>query len=356
MSGDQNKTEKPSPYKLREAKKKGQVAKSQEFNAFLGGVVFFLIALTFIDPVKTGVKAFFVRLFSLSSHFELSTYSLIRLFNDTSEMIFEIFLPVFFAFLIFGVAGNVLQIGFVYSTEVLKPDFKKLNPVQGVKKLFARKSIFDLFKNFFRLFVAYGVLWLIYPWFLDDAIAQVYRSPDQIPELWEGLFFRLGLCVVLIAAPFALMDFLFTRWDFTKKMMMSTREVKDEHKKREGDPLVKNKQKQIQQELLKKSQALNNVGESDIIITNPTHIAIALKYDRKTMLAPEVVVSGTDNFAMRIRQSARKAGVPIIQNKRLARKLHKVTKIGGAVPVDCFADIAPVFRWLYGMKQEQSAS
>ena len=353
MSGDQNKTEKPTPFKLREAKKKGQVAKSQEFNTFFGAVVFFLVSLTFVDSIKSGVEAFFIKLFAVAVHFEISIFNLMRLFNDTSEMIFAIFLPVFFALLVFGVATNILQTGFVFSTEILKPDFKKLNPVQGFKKLFARKSLFDLFKNFLRLFVAYGVLWLIYPWFLDDALAQIYRSPSQIDELWQGLFFRLGLCVILIAIPFALMDFLFTRWDFTKKMMMSTREVKDEHKKREGDPLVKNKQKQIQQELLKKSQALNSVGESDVIITNPTHIAVALKYNRKTMLAPEVVISGTDNFALKIRQAARKAGVPIIQNKTLARKLFKVTEIGGAVPASCFEDIAPVFRWLYGMNQER---
>lgn len=354
MSGDQNKTEKPTPHKLREAKQKGQIAKSQEFNTFFGAVAFFLLSLTFVEQIKIGVETFFIKLFSISVHFDMSVFSLIRLFHDTSDMILVIFLPVFFALIIFGVASNLLQVGFVFSTEILKPDFKKLNPVQGFKKLFARKSVFDLFKNFLRLFVAYGVLWLIYPWFLDDALAQVYRSPSQIGELWQGLFFRLGLCVVLIAIPFTLMDFLFTRWDFTKKMMMSTREVKDEHKKREGDPQVKNKQKQIQQELLKKSQALNNVGESDVIITNPTHIAIALKYERKTMLAPEVIAVGSDQFALKIRRVGRRAGVPIIQNKRLARKLFKKTETGGTVPADCFEDIAPVFRWLYGMNQKGS--
>lgn len=185
---------------------------------------------------------------------------------------------------------------------------------------------------------------------IEKAHELMLAPVNLVSSMWQAMFIKIGIYFIMLSIPFVLLDILFTRWEFMKNMMMSRKEVKDDHKKREGDPEVKQKQKQIQKELLQKSAALSQVKDSDIVIVNPTHIAIALKYDKHTMIAPVVMASGKGELAMKIRLQARKYSVPMIQNKSLARKLYKETRINKPVPAHCFDDLAPVFRWLLGIK------
>ncbi|MGC0118633.1 MULTISPECIES: EscU/YscU/HrcU family type III secretion system export apparatus switch protein [Pseudoalteromonas] len=350
MSQDQDKSEKPTPQKLKEAKGKGQVSKSQELNLMVTGIVFLSVFSVLFTSIGDQFIHLLKRIFILSSDFSFTSTSLVSLFRYIGIEMMYIFFPLLGFVMLFGVASNVFQTGFVLSTFPIKPDFKKINPASGLKKIFSKKTLFELFKSVLKLVAFTAVIYSVSEPMIEKAHELMLAPVNLVSSMWQAMFIKIGIYFIMLSIPFVLLDILFTRWEFMKNMMMSRKEVKDDHKKREGDPEVKQKQKQIQKELLQKSAALSQVKDSDIVIVNPTHIAIALKYDKHTMIAPVVMASGKGELAMKIRLQARKYSVPMIQNKSLARKLYKETRINKPVPAHCFDDLAPVFRWLLGIK------
>ncbi|WP_019677336.1 EscU/YscU/HrcU family type III secretion system export apparatus switch protein [Arsukibacterium perlucidum] len=349
MSTDQNKTEKPTPFKLSEAQNKGQVSKSLELNALVTSLCFIGLVAMLFAQLAWALEAESRRLLILASDFMWTGKNLTALFTELTSKVLGLFAPAIIIFIIAAIAVTISQTGFVFTSHPLKPDFTKLNPATGFKLLFAIKILFDLVKNALKIAFFFIVIWFTYPWFISEVSIAMQGSAAQLPDLWVALFIKMALLAAVMAVPFMLSDFLFTRWDFLNKMRMSTKEVKDEHKKREGDPQIRSKQKQLQRELLKKTAALQAVQQADVIIVNPTHIALALHYDKDKMPAPRVVAMGKGELAGKIREQGRRFGIPIIQNKRLARRLYKSTQLGSLVPVDSFADLAPIFRWLMGM-------
>lgn len=350
MSQDQDKTEKPTPQKLKEAKGKGQVSKSQELNLLVTAIVFLTVFSVLITSIGNQFINLIKRLFFIAGDFSFNTSTVVNLFNFISLEMFYIFLPLVGFIMFFGVAINMLQTGFVLSSFPIKPDFKKINPATGLKKIFSKKTIFELFKSIAKLIGFSLVIYFLSSSLIDHADSMMKSSIYSVPYLWKEMFLKVGIYFVVLSVPFVIFDVLFTKWDFMKNMMMSRKEMKDDNKKREGDPEVKQKQKQIQKELLQKSAALSQVKESDIVIVNPIHIAVALKYDKNTMIAPVVMASGKGDLALKIRSQARKYAVPTVQNKPLARKLFKETTINKPVPAHFFDDLAPIFRWLLGVK------
>ncbi|MCD1600367.1 flagellar biosynthesis protein FlhB [Rheinheimera aquimaris] len=349
MSEDQNKTEKPTPFKLREAQKKGQVSKSLELNALITSICFVALAAMFFAQISSVLANDSIRVLVLSADFLWSINNLITLFSELTSKVMVIFAPVILMFVVAAIAVTISQTGFVFTTHLLKPDFSKLNPATGIKRLFTKKVLFDLAKNVLKICFFFLVIWFSYPGFIVEMSFVMQGQPAQIADVWLALFIKVSLIAAALSLPFMLTDFLFTKWDFMQKMRMSAKEVKDEHKKREGDPQVKSKQKQLQRELLKKTAALQSVKQADVIIVNPTHIALALEYNKDKMPAPKVVALGKGELAGKIREQGRRFGIPIIQNKALARRLYKSVQLGGFVPVDSFSDLAPIFRWLLGM-------
>lgn len=353
MADEQNKSEKPTPHKLKEAKKQGQVAKSQELNLLVTSLTFLAIVASFLTQVSSEFTALFESLIILSHDFNLNRLTLINLFSDVSFSLIVIFVPLALLLLVFGISFSIMQTGFVLTAVPIKPDFKRMNPASGFKKIFSKKTMFEFIKSILKL-IAIGItLYISFPYFISDAQELFKATPDHVAHQWQSMFLKVGLAFILLSTPLVILDFWFTRWDFTKKMMMSHRDLKDENKKHEGDPEVRSKQKQIQNELLQKSAALSQVKDSDVLITNPTHIAIALKYDKDTMVAPKVMAAGKGEFALKIRKQARKHSVPMVQNKLLARQLYKEVKINGVVPASCFNELAPIFRKIFGMEQKK---
>lgn len=351
MSTDQNKTEKPTPFKLREAQKQGQVSKSLELNALITSLCFIALVAMLFKQLTSALEAESLRLLVLSADFSWTTNNLTLLFTEVSAKVITLFAPAILILIIAAVAITVSQTGFVFTTHPMKPDFSKLNPATGMKRLFAKKVLFDLGKNVLKIGFFFVAIWFTYPWFVSEVSIAMQGAATKLPDVWLALFIKMALLAALLSLPFMLSDYLFTRWDFLQKMRMSTREVKDEHKKREGDPQIRSKQKQLQRELLKKTAALQAVQQADVIIINPTHIALALQYDKDNMPAPKVVALGKGELAGKIREQGRRFGIPIVQNKRLARQLYKCVQLGSFVPVDSFADLAPIFRWVLGMDQ-----
>lgn len=355
MSEDQDKSEQPSQYKLDKAKEKGQVSKSVDLTVMITSIVFIALAAILVHKMAADFRHFWQRIFQIHD-FILSIHSVYQLSIAAFLFVAKILLPVMMLILLFSVVSQIAQTGFVWSGEPLKADFSRLNPIKGLKKLVSRKMWFDLLKNCLKLTVICAGFYFALPLLLDINAQFLHSGPQQISKVWMELFLMVAGLLLLLMLPFTLADWAFTHWNFMRQMRMSKKEVKDEYKNREGDPLVKSKLKQLQKELLKRTSSLAHVKDSDVIIVNPTHIAIALKFDKDTMPSPQVLSAGKGEFAALIRQQARQHGVPIIQHKLLARKLYKECQIGGFVPGSCFGMLAPVFRWVLGMDQVVTTS
>ncbi len=347
---EQDKTEKATPYKLREAKKRGQVAKSQETNSFillaLALGVTYLVAEETIMRLLNLCRLLFSKLFQM----QIEITNLSRMTEGLiAEAIGIVALPII-VIMVGGILSNVIQTGPIFSFFPLKPDFKRINPVSGFKRLFSLKLLFEAAKSVFKIAALSMVTFITISAFMPRILGLLDNAPERsavfILATGKELVFRLLLVLFLIA----LFDLLYTRWDYAKKMRMSKRDQKDEIKRREGDPKIRAKIRELQQEAAKRAGSLNRVPEADVLITNPTHFSVAIKYDRSIMLAPEVTAKGAGELALKMREIAQKNDIPIIQNKMLARKLFKSCDIEKQIPESLYPIIAKILVRIFAQR------
>lgn len=354
MSDDYDKSEAPSPYKLEEARKKGQVRKSTDLVIWVTSVVALALAVLMAARVAADFSYYTTRMLRLYDAL-LTPQAFYRLSQDASWFAFGAIVPLLLLLLLFSIAIQVFQTGFVWTGAQLKMDFSRINPVAGFKKMIARKVWFDLAKNTLKLTLVGLVFYWVMPVLVDDALRLSLVSPQLLREGWVKLMLQVCGLLLLLLLPFALFDFGFSHHDFMRKMRMSKKEVKDEYKKREGDPHVKSKQRQVQQDLLKRSASLSQVPQANLVVVNPTHIAVAMLFDKNTMLAPKVLSLGKGELAGQIRTIARQHRIPIVQHKTLARQLYRESRIGGFVPVSCFKLLVPVYRWVLEWQEREES-
>ncbi|NQY34885.1 MAG: EscU/YscU/HrcU family type III secretion system export apparatus switch protein [Alteromonadaceae bacterium] len=347
MADDLDKSEKASPEKLREAAKKGQVSKSAELNAILGLVAFSCAAYAMYDEIGAKFLLFLGNLIVLSNQLIFEREVLLSLFQSTAfELIAMFILPVL-AITIIAICASLLQTGFILSSHPIKPDFTRLNPVKGMKKLFSMKIIFELFKVALKLSVLGTLIYYGVTNGVPSLLKFYYMSFEQSVDALILIFFTVLVWLIVAFLPISFIDLMYTQFDFAKNMRMSKKDIKDEHKRREGDPQVKAKQKKEQKALLEKSTSLAQVKDADVIVLNPTHIAVALRYRPKEMRAPVILAMGAGSFAEKIRHLGLHYQIPQVRNKSLARSIFKNCKIGGGVDENLYKELAPIYQWLY---------
>jgi len=349
MSESQDKTEQASQFKLNDARKKGQVARSPELLSFL-------MMLTFLVGFagSAGQAAFVI---AEHAHWWLGNadqlarrWGYLSVQGDSSmSLVASTLLPLFAALFMVAIVANLLVSGPVFSAVPLAPDFKRLNPVAGLKRLFSRRMYVDLIKILVKGLCFALVLYYVFLGLMPMLLSSATVSPLSLPAIGKQLLLQTGYSLLAVMALAAAFDLWFSRLEFTRQMRMSRREVKDEHKRREGDPEVRARRKGAQRALLKKVSALGKVGDADVIITNPTHYAVALQYRPATMRAPIVLAMGRGLLAQRIRILARQQQVPILHRPALARLLHALADINEAVPEVAQPDVARVYRWILAM-------
>ena len=263
--------------------------------------------------------------------------------------------PFTFMILVVGIVATILQTGFVFALEPLKPDIKRLSLVKGIKKFFSKRILFELFKTAIK----FSVFSLIIYYEIKSSFSKFSLLLQQSPyeyvaffiELGGSLLFKLIVALVIIAV----VDYIFSRWEYLKNMMMTRKELKDEHKRRDGDPHIKSKRREIERELRKKSQSLDAVAGANIVITNPTHYAVAIKYDRLTMRAPAVVGKGADKLAIAIRRKAYLSNVPVISSPKLTRHLYKKVSIDSPIPESTYNVVARLLYKAHLMREKSQA-
>jgi flagellar biosynthetic protein FlhB len=346
---DEHKSEQASQYKLNEARKRGQLAKSMELNAWVLVLIALAYFYLFSAPLAKELMAVISRYLQILGTVDIShNYMLIA--YDIFYSLAVLLVPFFTILLVASIVINVLVNGFVFSFEPLSPKFEKLNPVKGLKKIFSKKNLFEFIKQTIKLFLVALCGYLLFYGVVERLImASQSHASSALGMVLSQETLKLSFYLLLATSPLIALDLLFTRWDFKKQMMMSHREVREEYKKKEGDPQIKSKRKEVQKELARKLIALGKIKEADVIINNPTHIAVALKFDPQTMISPIVVASGSGVLGKFIRRIAFKHSLLQVTNISLARHLYKQVAIGQPIPAEYFDELAPIYRKILRM-------
>jgi len=347
------KTEKATSKKRRDARRKGQVRRSTEVNtAFCAIVMFgmlFAIWPMFVEQLK---EVFGEHLGSASLSMAsrgLNVDEVMALLMRVLIGFFLIMFPILGAALFAGVAANVLQIGFMFTTETMKVKLNKINPINGFKQMFSPRKLVDLAKNLLKIFLVGYVAYTDYISLLDKFGSYVGQDIEvSFVDIMRTAFLTaLKMCIVMVFI--AVADFLYQWWKYEKDLRMTKQEVKDEYKLMEGDPKIKGKirQKQMQMSAMRMMQ---QVPEADVVITNPTHFAVALAYREKEHTAPTVVAKGQDYIAHKIRGVAMEHGVSIVENPPLAQSLFAMCEINDEIPDDLYQAVADVLVFVYRQK------
>ena len=352
MEDKASKTEDASPKKLQDAKKKGQVAKSGDLN---GAGSFFIFTMFFVGLANFLFQNTYTimggALSRTVANEGLTEAFLRNIFIEDILKYFIVVLPFFAVAMVVGIITNIVQVGFIFTTETLKPNFKKLNPIEGFKNMFSKKTFLNLIKNLLKLTM---VFYLTYKT-LSTEFVKILNSGSIGTEKLFPFFIEfiktVSIDIAIVMFLLGIMDYVIERQEWKKNLRMSKQDLKDEYKQMEGDPHIKGKRQQRQREL-SMGRMMQDMEDSTVVITNPTHLAIVLKYESGVDPAPVITAKGADHLAKKIREKAREFKIPIIENKPLARTMYKEVDIGDTVPMELYQAIAEVLALVYEMERK----
>lgn len=346
-----DKTEEPTDKKRRDARKKGQVARSQELNAAFVLLAGFFVLKLMWEYIYDNIAGYSAYVFANLATYSTSTESVMVIFLDILVLLAKTAFPIMIGIMIFGLGVSVYQVGFMVSTEKIEFKLDNINPINGFGRIFSKRSLVEMFKSLFKIVVIGFFLYLylkdeipFMPYFINYDLE--YSLAEIADKIFTMAFQVIGVIMVLAAA-----DYAYQLWQTTQDLMMTKQEVKDEYKQTEGDPQIKGKIKQKQRQMAM-SRMMQEVPKADVIVTNPTHFAVALVYE-KGMSAPKVLAKGQDLVAQRIKEVAREHDIMIVENKPLARALFDTVEIGGFVPEELYKAVAEVLAYVYKLKHKR---
>ncbi len=347
---DDDKTEEPSHKKLNDAREKGQVVMSRELNSWVILATAALMTAMILGDFTAGL-ADKLKVFIARPHlFVMDSGGLRELFQDSMQTIgLYILLPVF-ALLAAGIIAPLVQAGPLLVWSQLNPKWNKLNPVSGFKKIFGTQSLIELVKGIVKLSIVGGVTVAILTPYVKNGQGLIGQDIGTILSVLRHEIIQLFIVTLSIMFAIAVADYAYQRYSFIKSLRMSKQEIKDEYKQAEGDPHVKSKIKQLRTQKARQ-RMMARVPDASVIITNPTHFAVALEYDRDKMDAPIVTAKGQDNVALRIRELATEHNVPIVENPPLARGLYASVEIDDAISEEHYKAVAEVISYVYSLKR-----
>lgn len=345
------KTEKPTPQKLREARQKGQVAKSTELSAaiLLGMGILGLYVLS--GYMMETISMYFSQHFSLKILTNPDQMNVHVLFIDTILWVAKLLGPLLALILVIAVLSQYLQVGALFTPSALLPKWSRISPIEGFKRMFSLRSLIELIKSIIKV-TAVG--WIAYTTIRNDwstlsnlSQVDVYPLMTTVGGMALAIFWKSALLLLGIA----LLDWFYQRFEHEKNLRMSKQEVKEEWKRSEGDPMIRNRIRE-RGRALAMQQMMQDVPKADVVITNPTHYAVAIQYDVENMQAPLVIAKGIDDVAQRIKEKARLHDVILVENRVLAQTLYKTVEIGDSIPEDLFQAIAEVLAYVYRLKNK----
>ncbi len=347
----QDKTEEPTGKKLSDARDEGQVAKSTEVNSlavFGGGLIIIYMTKGLIGE---RMAEFATDIFNSLEKFELNKTIIQTYMFKWGLFLLTLLAPIFIGIMVFALVSNIAQVGFAFKTKVFMPKLERFNPIAGLKKIFVPShSLVEVAKSLVKLFVIGLFTYFIIVKLVQDTTLLIELTLEETVKFMIDAAFSLIIKIVLLYLVIAAVDFTFQKVKFKKSMMMSKQEVKEEHRQSEGDPVVKSKIKR-QMMMMARKRMMKDIPTADVVVTNPTHFAIAIKYEMNTDRAPKVVAKGMDELAQRIKKIASENNVPLYEDRELARALYKSTEVGDEIPAKLFKAVAQILAYIYQMKK-----
>lgn len=342
----QEKTEDPTSRRLERAKEEGQIPKSQEVNTALilmaGVASFYFFGAHMVRSHLENIEYYF----NLSALYRIGPENYHAILLEVGLRVLTIIVPFFIIFVIVAIVINVAQVGFVLVGKPLKPTLNKINPYNGIKRILGNRGRIELLKSIAKIFlIAPVMIWLItrnLPGLMNLAITE----PPAIIEHIAWLALEIAIYALAIMLILALLDLWFQRWQHHQDMKMTKEEVRQEMKDVQGDPKIKSRIRSIQLEMARK-RMMEGVPEAEVVVTNPTEYAIALKYDSEENAAPIVVAKGRNHLARRIKDIAIENGVPIVENRPLAQSLYRLVEVGQFIPPELYQAVAEVLAYVY---------
>lgn len=350
------KTEPATAKKLKEAREDGKVAKSKELTAAFDLIVLFLVLKIFMSTIGNGFIEIFQSVYTLMPDFvsinamDVSEQSITNFMYMILVQMIKIVAP----FFVFGFAItlliNIIQVGWKVSAKPMKPKADRFNPINGFKRIFSKDSIFELLKSILKIAVIIYVAYSAIKDHANDIFILYDISLNQALALCGDIIINAGLKISLVYLIVGFADFIYQKYRFNEDMKMTKQEVKDEYKNTEGNPEIKGRQRQRMREVSRR-RMMQDVPKADVVITNPTHLAVAIKYEPEVKRAPIVLAKGEDFMAQKIREAAKENNIKIIENKPLARMLYANVDIGGEIPPELYQAVAEILAMVYNTRQ-----
>jgi len=346
----QEKTERATPKRRQEARKKGQVAQSREISSamiLMASLGFFYFAGSWmfwnLSELITGVYQNIGNL-RFTDISDASAFS-----YQIAYKLLSVLLPFLLPVAIAGLIANIFQVGFQIQTEAMVPKFSKLNPISGMKRFVSLKSLVELAKSIMKILFIGSIAYLLVKNDMEAFPSLIHQEVGQILVFIARVSLKICFFVCLALIVLAVLDFIYQRWQHEEDLKMTKQEVKDEHRQSYGDPKVKARIRGIQLEMARR-RMMEVVPEADVVITNPTRLAIALKFDAREMIAPRVLAKGAGYVAQRIREIAEENQIPIVEEKPLAQALYKMVELGDDIPAELYRAVAEVLAYVYRLK------
>lgn len=341
-----DKTEAPTQRRREEAREQGQVARSPDLSAAVLLLAFILLLKAFGGGLMDALRALVLHLFSGDSFRDLGVASLGSGLVPPLLGVVAALAPLLAGATLVAIAVNLAQVGFHLTAARLKPNLGALDPIKGLGRLFKIEGLAHLVMNLLKLALCGALGWSVAVGRLDQVVASQDRDVLPAFALACTIVYKVALYIALLLLVLAVIDYGFQRWRHERQLRMSKREIKEELRRMEGDPKVKQRRRQIALQMAIRSLR-KNVPTADVVVTNPTHFAVALKYDQATMSAPRVVAKGADLAARRIRELAVTHGVPVVERPPLARELYRLCKVGQEIPESLYSAVAEILAYVY---------
>ena len=351
MSEKDGKTEQPRAKRLRDARKRGEVPKTQELAAAVSLMVFSFMLLPLWHFFAQRFLPYLTRALEHLYLFEASVADLPRLGLQSILLFFLLCAPVFVIAYAVGLITNYAQVGILFSAKAIKPNFKKLNPLAGLKQQFSTRALANLAKTLAKfgiiVYLCYQKFLAAVPTLLGVSEVGLEKTVYFLIERAKDLFFQISLFLIVLAVG----DYVYQRYSHRKNLKMSKQEIKDEYKQMEGDPQVKSQRKAKYREMTR--NAIAHIKEATVVITNPTHFAIAIRYDAENEGVPRVLAKGADQLAQRMKAEAAKENIPMIENREIARALYRQVEPGDLIPVEMYEAIAEIIALVYQLEENE---
>lgn len=350
----EEKTEKATPKKRLDSRKKGQVPKSQDVNTAFMLFAAFLLMWLFAGPMLfSHLQGMMADAFNRFLHITFTTENIVALFRELTWEMGLVVLPIMVLIVLAGAFASFLQVGALFTGEPMKLKLEKLDPIKGAKRIFSARALVELAKSILKITFVGAVVTTVIFLNIEDVLVLSQKSIEVSATTIGELAIVMGLFAAVLLLLLAIPDYLYQRYDHEKQIRMSKKDIRDEHKTMEGDPKIRSRRKQRQLEMAM-NRMMQDVPKADVIVTNPTHFAVALKYDSKKADAPIVVAKGVDFMAERIKRLGSEHEIPLVENVALARSLYASVDVSQQVNEEMFQAVAEVLAYVYRLKENQS--